>query len=62
MRAACQRSAERARGMVGKNIRSMVDKIRRRASRVGASFLLRDQHRLFLRIQPDPDHPISWQL
>ncbi len=55
-------SAERARGMVGKNIRSVVDKIRREHLALGRHFSSAITTGYFCAYEPDPDHPISWQL
>ena len=56
------RSEERARGLVGKNIRSMVEKIRREHPALGRHFSAAISTGKFCVYQPDPDHPVSWQL
>jgi hypothetical protein len=55
-------SAERARGLVGKNIRSVVEKIRRQHPALGRHFASAISTGYFCTYQPEPDHPISWQL
>ena len=55
-------SAERARGLVGKNIRSMVEKIRLQHPALGRHFAGAISTGNFCAYQPDPDHPISWRL
>jgi len=55
-------SAERARGLVGKNIRSVVEKIRRQHPALGRHFATAISTGYFCAYQPEPDHPISWQL
>ena len=56
------RSEERARGLVGKNIRSMVEKIRHEHPALGRHFGTAISTGNFCVYQPDPDHPVSWQL
>jgi tetratricopeptide (TPR) repeat protein len=55
-------SAERARGPVRKNIRSVVEKIRGEHPALGRHFATSISTGYFCIYQPDPDHPISWQL
>jgi hypothetical protein len=55
-------SAERGRGLVGKNIRSAVEKIRHEHPALGRHFATAICTGYFCAYQPDPDHPISWQL
>jgi len=55
-------SAERARGLVGKNIRSVVEKIRDQHRALGRHFAVAISTGNFCAYQPEPDHPISWQL
>jgi len=54
-------SAERARKLVGKNIRSMVEKIRQQDPALGRNFAATISTGYFCEFQPDPDQPISWQ-
>jgi len=55
-------SAERARGLVGKNVRSVVEKIRLEHPALGRHFATAVRTGNFCAYQPDPDYPISWQL
>ena len=54
-------SAERARGVVGKNIRSALRKIRDDHPALGRYFAASISTGYFCAYQPDPDHPVSWQ-
>jgi len=54
--------AERARGLVGKNIRSMVERIRGQHPALGRHFASAISTGYFCAYQPEPDRPISWQL
>jgi len=54
-------SAERARGPVGKSIRSVVEKIRLEHPALGRHFATAISTGYFCAYQPDPDRPISWQ-
>ncbi|MDO8432339.1 MAG: AAA family ATPase [Candidatus Binatus sp.] len=54
-------SVERARGLVGKNIRSVLQKIRREHPALGRYFAAAIVTGNFCAYQPDPDRPISWQ-
>jgi tetratricopeptide (TPR) repeat protein len=53
--------AERARGVVGKNVRSVLAKIRRENPALGRYFASAISTGNFCSYQPEPDHPISWQ-
>ena len=55
-------STERARGPVRKNIRSVVEKIRHEHPALGRHFAAAISTGYFCAYQPEPDHPISWQL
>jgi hypothetical protein len=55
-------SADRARGLVGKNIRSTVEKIRHQDPGLARYFAVTISTGNFCAYQPDHDHPISWQL
>jgi hypothetical protein len=55
-------SAERARGLVGKNIRAALEKIRGANSALGRYLAATISIGYVCSYQPDPDHPISWQL
>jgi hypothetical protein len=55
-------SAERASKLVGKNIRSALGKIRHEDSALGRNFAATIRTGYFCSYQPEPDHPISWQL
>jgi hypothetical protein len=55
-------SAERARGLVGKNIRSAVEKIRHQHPGLGRHLATAISTGYFCAYQPEPEHPISWQL
>ena len=55
-------SAERARGLVGKNIRAVVEKIRGQHPALGRHFAGAISTGYFCVYQPEPEHPISWQL
>jgi tetratricopeptide (TPR) repeat protein len=55
-------SAERARGAVSKNIRSILEKIRRENPALGRHFTTAIGTGYFCAYQQDPDRPISWQL
>ncbi len=59
---AASSSAERARGLVGKNIRSTLEKIRGGHPALGRHFAAAISTGYFCAYQPDPDRPISWQL
>jgi tetratricopeptide (TPR) repeat protein len=54
-------SAERARGLVGKNIRAALEKIRAAHSAVGRYLAATISIGYVCAYRPDPDHPISWQ-
>jgi hypothetical protein len=54
-------SAERARGLVGKNIRSVLEKIRHQQPPLGRYFAAAISTGYFCAYQPDPGHPVSWQ-
>ncbi len=54
-------SAERARGLVGKNIRSALQKIRHEHPALGRYLASSISTGYFCAYQPEPDHPISWQ-
>ncbi len=56
------RSEERARGLVGKSIRSVVRKIRDQLPALGRHFGATINTGSFCSYQPDPDHLIAWQL
>jgi hypothetical protein len=55
-------SAERARGLVGKNVRSALQKIRQENPALGRYFVAAITTGNFCAYQPEPDQPISWQL
>jgi hypothetical protein len=55
-------SAERARGLVGKNIRSVVEKIRHEHPALGRHLATAITTGYFCVYQPTPDQPVSWQL
>ena len=55
-------SSERARGLVGKNIRSMVEKIRHQHPALGRHLAGAIRTGYFCAYQSDPDRPISWQI
>ena len=55
-------SAERARGLVGKNIRSILQKIRQENPALGRYFVAAITTGNYCAYQPEPDQPISWQL
>jgi tetratricopeptide (TPR) repeat protein len=54
-------SAERARGLVGKNIRSILEKIRHEHPALGRHFAAAVSTGYFCAYQPDPDHLVFWQ-
>jgi tetratricopeptide (TPR) repeat protein len=54
-------SAERARGLVGKNIRAALEKIRGAHPTLGRYLAATTSIGYFCSYQPEPDHPISWQ-
>ena len=54
-------NAERARGLVGKNIRSVVEKIRGQHPALGRHLATAIRTGYFCAYQPDPEHPIIWQ-
>ncbi|HEV3111455.1 MAG TPA: hypothetical protein VGY99_13265 [Candidatus Binataceae bacterium] len=54
--------AERARLMVSKNIRSTIDKIRRRDPSLGHHFGACVKTGYFCAYVPEPGRPVSWQL
>jgi tetratricopeptide (TPR) repeat protein len=54
-------SAERARGLVGKNIRAALEKIRAAHSALGRYLAATISIGYVCAYRPDPDHPISWQ-
>ena len=56
------RSEERARGLVGKNVRSMVEKIRHEHPALGRHFATTISTGNFCAYQPEPDQAVSWQL
>jgi hypothetical protein len=55
-------SAERARGPVRKSIRSVIEKVRNEHPTLGHHFAVAISTGYFCVYQPDPGHPISWQL
>jgi tetratricopeptide (TPR) repeat protein len=55
-------SAERARGLVGKNIRAALERIRHEHAPLGRHFASSISTGNFCAYQPEPEHPISWQL
>jgi tetratricopeptide (TPR) repeat protein len=55
-------SMERARGLVGKNIRSALQKIRHEHPALGRYFVAAISTGNYCAYQPEPDQPISWQL
>jgi tetratricopeptide (TPR) repeat protein len=55
-------SAERARVLVGRNIRSVMAKIRGQHAQLGRHFAAVISTGYFCAYQPEPDRPISWQL
>jgi non-specific serine/threonine protein kinase len=55
-------SAERARGVVSKNIRSILEKIRHEHPALGRQLATAISTGYFCAYQPDPDRPISWLL
>jgi len=54
-------SAERARGMVGRNIRSVLRKIRQQDPGLGRHLAATISTGYFCAYQPDPDQAVSWQ-
>ena len=54
-------SAERARGLVGKNIRSGLERIRGQHPALGRHLATTIRTGYFCVYQPEPDHPVSWQ-
>jgi tetratricopeptide (TPR) repeat protein len=59
---ATSRSEVRARGLVGKNVRSIVEKIRHQHPVLGRHFATAISTGNFCAYQPEPDHPFAWQL
>ena len=55
-------SAERARGLVSKNIRSVMEKIRQQHPALGRHFAAAIRTGYFCAYQPEPDRTVSWQL
>ena len=55
-------SAERARGLVGKNLRAVLTKISEEHPALGRYLASSISTGYFCAYQPDPDHAISWQL
>ena len=54
--------AERARGMVSKNIRAVLEKIRSEDAALGRYFAVSIKTGYHCAYLPDPDRKISWQL
>jgi len=54
--------AERARVMVAKNIRAAIEKIRRESAPLGRHLASTIRTGYFCSYEPDPDHPVTWQL
>ncbi len=54
--------AERARLMVGKNIRAAIEKISRESPALGRHLSNTIRTGYYCSYQPDPDRPVSWQL
>ena len=55
-------SAERSRVLVGRNVRAVLEKIRRQHPALGRHLATAIKLGYFCSYQPDPDHPISWHL
>ena len=54
--------AERARVMVAKNIRTAIEKIREQSAQLGRHLAISIRTGYFCSYEPDPDHPLTWQL
>jgi hypothetical protein len=57
---AASSSAERARVLVGRNVRAVLEKIRHQHPGLGRHFATSISLGYFCSYQPDPDRPISW--